>query len=430
MTRRCLVATGALLSAALAAASPYTYINVTDAPCHLDNTGATDVTKALQACIDGAFGNRIGGTPLFFPPGRYLLSDTVTILQTSGWDSAKDDGINVCPARFASHVLIGAKTALPARPTFVLAAASPGFAAAKYKPLFRIYNNGGEGIDMNNVFMGFDIDLTAGGNPGAVGVSHPGAQGATVQDVTVRAASDTYACFAGLNGAGGLHANIACYGARYGVYIDDCQPVPVLVGATLVNQSISAIVSASQEALSVVGTVIVVPAGATGAAISCTSGGSRGMSLVDVSVSCASPSASVAVGTTLTLYARDLYVAGCGSAIKQSGAPTLAGPPAGQWLHVAEWAKGTDDNQYYRTNVVYVGGNRSVGGAIDAHALLPVGTAPPPDLQSQHLWDEATAVGIDTPLTANAVRDCGAVGDNVTDDTAALQVRGGGALSI
>jgi hypothetical protein len=126
--------------------------------------------------------------------------------------------------------------------------------------------------------------MTAAGNPGAVGVCHAGAQGAAVLDVTVTASSASFACFAGLNGAGGLHANIRCVGARYGLWIDNSQPVPVAVGATLVNNSISAVVFASQESLSLVGVAIVRGAGASGPAVAAFH---DGMSLVDVTIACA-----------------------------------------------------------------------------------------------------------------------------------------------
>ena len=83
--------------------------------------------------------------------------------------------------------------------------------------MVHILNSGGEEVDMNNVWRGIDFDLPAPGNPGAVAISHAGAQGATVSDVTVRALHSTFACFACLNGAGGEHSNIECHGARYGV---------------------------------------------------------------------------------------------------------------------------------------------------------------------------------------------------------------------
>jgi hypothetical protein len=96
------------------------------------------------------------------------------------------------------------------------------------------------------------VDLLQPGNGGACGIYHNGAQGSTVTDVSIRAATTAFACFYGLNGAGGLHGNVACDGARYGLYIDGAQPVPMAVGVRLSNQSVSAIVFNQQETLSLV----------------------------------------------------------------------------------------------------------------------------------------------------------------------------------
>jgi hypothetical protein len=46
---------------------------------------------------------------------------------------------------------------------------------------------------------------------------------------------------------------------------------------------------------------------------------------------------------------------------------------------------------------------------------------PPADLQSRHVWSRAGFPGADSPGVANARTDCGAAGDDVTDDRAALQ---------
>ncbi len=160
-----------------------TVLNVTAAPCFADNTGISDATSAIQLCINLGY-STLPPTALFFPVGTYLVSDTLTIAQTN---PGPDDGINVVPARFLSHVLFGSTAMLPSRPTLRLAPASPGFGdSAHYKPVVKIFNSGGQGVDMNNLFRGINVDLTAPGNPGAVGVSHPGAQGSTVADVTVQ----------------------------------------------------------------------------------------------------------------------------------------------------------------------------------------------------------------------------------------------------
>lgn len=397
------------------------YLDVV-ADCGADATGAVDATAALRACFVAAydFATAPWPVPVFFPLGTYTVSDTIELVQVN---PGRDDGINVVPARFLSLAAFGSSAGGAVRPTLRLAPNSPGFAlpTPQYKPVVHIYCSGGEGVDMNNVWRGVDIDLTAPGNPSAVGISHAGAQGATVSDVAVTASPSTFACFAGLNGAGGEHSNIACSGAQYGVWLDDSQPVPVLVGALLTGQSISAIHYAAQESLSLVGVRIALAAGATGPAIF-TRGGNRGMSIIDTSIDCSGAPSATAISTPASLYARDVYVKGCSIAVDQASSAPLPGPAdASSWLHVSEWARGTDVGQYFFSNVVYVDGARAVNGSVRVASELPGGAAPPADLVSRHVWDSAAMPGVDSPGIANARTDCGAVGDDATDDTVALQ---------
>jgi hypothetical protein len=288
---------------------------------------------------------------VFFPPGVYLVSDTLTVAQTN---PGPDDGINVCPSRFLAHVLFGSAAVLPARPTLRLAPSSPGFDdATHYKPVVKIFNSGGQGVDMNNLFRGINVDLTAAGNPGAVGISHPGAQGSTVTDVTVLGGT-AFACFTGVNGAGGMHSNVACFGAQYGVFIDDSQPIGSLVGATLVNQSVSAVVHSGQEILSIVGAVIEQSTTASGPAIV---SHSQGFSIVDSRITCgpSTPAASVAVSSPLSVYLQDVFVAGCLTSVSQpSGSLPGPGPVPAVWQQITEYARGIDPSPYMHADVIYV----------------------------------------------------------------------------
>ena len=271
---------------------------------------------------------------------------------------------------------------------------------------------------MNMLFKGIDIDLLQSGNAAACGVYHNGAQGSTVTDVSVRAGNDSFSCFYGMNGAGGLHGNVACEGARYGIYIDGAQPVPMGVGLTLSNQGISAIVFNQQETLSLVGVEIRLAAWASGPAIN--NIGPRGMSIIDVSITCAG-TAQTAINTSQSTYGRDLYVHGCATAINQATASPLR-TKSGQWLYIAEYAKGAGGSgEGYVTDVVYPRGRRVAGGLVSRTTSLPAGSAPPPDLVSKHLWSERSFKDMGAAGVADARTDCGAKGDNRTDDTAALQ---------
>jgi len=410
------------VSSPAAPAAPPAYLDAV-ADCGADPTGATDSTARLQACIDRAYARSLPRVPVFVPRGTYLVSDSLVLEQQF---NGKDDGINVCSTRFLPHILFGEPGG--ARPTLRLAPSSPGFAngtGLTYKPVVTIYAASGEGLDMNNMFKGIDLDLTAPGNPSAAGVSHPGAQGATVADVTVTAAPETFACFAGLNGAGGIHANIKCIGARYGIFLDNSQPVPVAVGATLLNQTVAAIYYFAQETLSLVGAVIALAPGSAGPAIVAESHGmsteTRGMSIIDTTIDCGGAPGAVAVGTPMSLFLRDVYVRGCSVAVLAiDSAPALPGPPAagGSWLHIAEYAVAARVSQWYQPSI-YLAGVRQPDGAVVSDTSLAA--APPGDLQSRHVWVEASFPDLGTAGVADARRDCGAVGDGAADDTAALQ---------
>jgi hypothetical protein len=417
--------------------------------CGADPTGSTDSTAALNACIVASYAfmrpnnTYRGVAPVFLPLGTYLITDTVNLIQQN---PGPDDGINVCPSRYLPIVLMGSAAALPARPTLVLAANASGYGnAASFKAV--VYSNPG-GVAMNDIFRGIDIDLTRPGNPGAVGLAMAGAQGASAHDVTVRAvqgAADAYgnppplACFLGANGAGGEHANVACVGARYGFLVDSgplqAQPVPAIVGATFVNQSISAVSFSAQETLSIVGATIVQPAWATGPAITAPTGDD--MSIVDVQVACVggsanapssstSSSSSVAVSSSGgALYVSNLYVTGCAASVNRTGSdnpPSVPGPsPSSGWMRTVEYAKGQTSSQWFDSDVTYINLTRSHGNSVAAFVQLPQGGSPPPDLLSRHVWDEASFPHKDAAWVADAKRDCGAKGDDTTDDAAALQ---------
>jgi hypothetical protein len=164
-----------------------------------------------------------------------------------------------------------------------------------------VVNLGAGGVNMNQLFKGIDVDVTATGNPGACGIFEGGAQGSTVTDVTVNASDDAYACFCGMNGAGGMHSNVQGHGGRYGIVTRGSQPVPSAVGLVLSGQSISAVVFEGQETLSLVGVTITIPPHATGPAIDAVS--RLGMSLIDVTVVCTGTAGShqtaIATGSTL-----------------------------------------------------------------------------------------------------------------------------------
>jgi hypothetical protein len=360
------------------------------------------------------------------------VSSTLVLLPQNAGGS---DGINVVPGRFLPQILVGQplSSGAKARPILKLAPRSEGFGKlgfgtsngkgggcgnGKCKPVVDL---GQSNVNMNSLLKGIDVDITAPGNPSACGVCHNGAQGATVTDVTVRAADESFACFMGLNGAGGLHGNVQAVGAKVGIYISGAQPIPMGVNLQLVNQSVSAVVFASQEGFSLVGVSITVAPSATGPAIDCRGSGKNALSMVDAAIVCGGAN-QTAISSASALYLRDAYFRGCAQAVVQAGAAGLPGPGGAapeHWLHVGEYAKGADTRtDYFHTDVVYLHGKRVDQGVV---ARTDSVSALPADLLSKHQWVEETFPDIGAPQVADARKDCAARGDKTTDDTAALQ---------
>ena len=123
------------------------------------------MTTQLQQAIAAAFDAQV---VVFFPPGRYLVSDTLWANQTHASGTWNSIGINVCKSRFVPNVLMGSTTSLPQRPTIVLAAAAPGFGDVSMpKNVLKVHNPINENVNMNQIVRGLDFEIGAG-NPGAV----------------------------------------------------------------------------------------------------------------------------------------------------------------------------------------------------------------------------------------------------------------------
>lgn len=104
--------------------------------------------------------------------------------------------------------------------------------------------------------------------------------------------------------------------------------------------------------------------------------------------------------------------------------PSLFPPRLDGYTLLRELARGVDIPMNGATgnmDVVYADGVRHAKtSTCDVDSSLSL--TPPEDLVSRHVaWDEATFPSFETPAVADAVRDCGARGDGVTDDTKALQ---------
>eukprot|EP01051_Picozoa_sp_SAG22_P006970 SAG22_NODE_475_length_10003_cov_3.943356_2_plen_925_part_00 len=419
----------------------------------VDAGGAVDVTLPLQACIEKAY--RLN-QPLLLPPGRYLVSDTLTAAQADGGAitpfSPAPAPVNVVPGRFRPNVLIGSAVQLPQhRPTIVLKADSPGFGnRSALKNVLKVTNPAAENSNMNQAVRGIDFEVQSG-NPGALALYFEGAQGGVVQDVTVRLAPDAFAGLGGGGGAGTSHMNVQVFGGVHGVYFTMSDGAPLLGNAQLHNQSGPALVFTHGGPLLAVGVHIGRAAGTTGPAILAgPDASSQGMggqvTILDSVVECAGGGAgggaggatTSAVSTSASLYIKNMWSRGCGALVQHPGSrhaalmppltPTGA-VPRGGWSVVHELARGVDtsggrrnDGVNLTMDVIYRDGKRMAAGTItNVSAAASTVLGPPAALLGQHvLWQDAAFPSFESPSTVNAVVSCGVTGDGETDDEPAL----------
>ena len=354
----------------------------------VDNSGATDTTARLQAAISAAYEAQLA---LFLPPGRYLVSATLWANQSNYGSSLP---VNLRPARWRTNVLLGSTVQ---RPVIVLAPHSPGFAdRSAPRNVLKLHNTGRENDHMNQIVRSIDFEVGEG-NPGAVALYAHGAQGTTVQDVTVRMI-DGLAGFGGGGGAGASHLNIAAYGGQFGVRFDASEPGPVVAGGLFVNQSVTGVAFLNvgiQGPLIVAGVRVVQAAGASGAAIA------GAAYIVDSVVDC-DPAAD-GVATASASYLRGVFTKGCA---------LTAGAKRGT-------AQG-----YMEAVEVAVGSVTADGHAVPAGVsnISSTVVAQAPDVIAMHISDLwSAAAGFERAGAVDAVADCHATGDGVTDDTEALQ---------
>jgi hypothetical protein len=204
--RAVLACTLLCITGSLSAPLPRGMLDVTQPPFSVDSTGTKDVTVSLRAAIAAALAeNQV----LWLPPGRFLVSDTLNIVQPCEvYKQRGDGGVNIVDCRFRPNVLVGSTAALPLRPTIVLTPNAAGFGnASSPKNVIKLTNSVAENVNMNQAFRGINIEISPG-NPGAIGLSACGAQGLAIQDVSVDMSHGGFAAFAGGNGAGGSHVNI------------------------------------------------------------------------------------------------------------------------------------------------------------------------------------------------------------------------------
>lgn len=308
--------------------------------------------------------------------------------------------------------------------------------------------------------IGLDVDLGLE-NYGAIGIAARGAQGTSVQGVTVFA-RDGYAGLEGGAGSGGSHIAVTVIGGRFGVDFRAAQPAPTAAGFRLLDQQCGGILYCGLMSLSLVGLELrssvasftnAIVAG-TGIPLSDDAGspacrpppGPSGwceqqvkankaaihsqISIVDSVISGpADGGGGVAVLTSSNmLYCKNVFVRGYGTLAtftrSNHSFPLPPKDPARPWAVVHEFAHGEPPLPLqFKKRLLQLQAPIIVDGERRSDLVnISVATAPPDDLRSRHGYGPeeqfpsfATAGAIDATLPPYSAR-----GDAVHDDAPAI----------
>jgi len=405
------------------------FVNVCLPPFGADPGGIRDSTEAIQKAVDYARERQL---VCLFPPGEYLVSDTIVCEQYRPLRSPTrrvGDRNHPC-------VLMGMEIE-GRRPCLVLSPGSKGFDNAEHpKPVIYFWaaGNGEEmpldqpqpNISMNQMIVG--IDLRLGKNPGAIGISHRAAQGSGIQDCIIDARG-AYCGVEGGAGSGGSHAGITVIGGRYGLDLRGTQPAATVVGVTLIGQEESAIFCSGRQTTTIIGFRLV-SSSAGPLIVARQNWIHQGqLNLLDGSVEMEGPSAGCLLDTTAAVYLRNVYV---------KGLATIVGSPAGKleapaegWCLVEEAAVAVPPDPWRGKQLAAIG-VRELRYTCDIWidgirwpkpiwAKIRPSKQPPADLVRRHLWDgnfpRPWSPGVvNVKLLEQAPR-----GDGVTDDSETLQ---------
>lgn len=425
-------------------------VDVTKAPFGADPTGRNDSTRALQAAIRFARDHQM---VCFFPPGRYLASDTLEcVQQLYRRSNGRVFGANRLP-----NLLVGSRAGQQ-RPKIVLAPRSPGFGDPSRPKIFvhfwaRGYLNPttadrvSDGlapdveqpnISMNQMLVNLDIEIGEG-NRGAIAVRHQAAEGSAIEDCTIDATHGMTGIQGGI-GSGGGSTGVTVVGGRVGLdftgYLSGTQPTPVITGFTLTGQTEAAIRSSSRQTLVAAGLKIVADrcagpliqiagrgqiAGGGPTQLPRLAANHGQLTLVDGEIRFAADALRernrVAIASDRGVYLQNVYVYGATKVIADPEG--LDGGPD-RWIRVARHAQaaGPQKAQGFEYHYpVYVDGKSLPRVSEVRRGSL----APPADLQARHLWSSPFP-GFESAGAVNVrAAPYEARGDGQADDTDALQ---------
>lgn len=246
------------------------YLDVTAAPFLVDNSGQTDVTETLQSAIDYARDYRLVA---YLPAGDYLVSDTLEMRQLVV--KAANGSLSVPDGRYV-NALEGSRSQVGRRSRIILKNSSPGFQnPAQPKVVVYFYNTyppasasdtpqPSWSVHYNQTLVGIDIKIGAD-NSGAVALRHRGAEGCTIQDVTLDLSESGMTGLWEAPASGGSTHKLTVIGGRIGIEtrtfpdldVGGTQPSPSFSQVRLLGQSEYALTCSVRGSLVMTGFAIV-----------------------------------------------------------------------------------------------------------------------------------------------------------------------------
>ncbi len=401
--------------------------------------GVANDTQAIKDAIRVANEKR---RVVYLHPGNYRVEETLEFKQDT-IDEKSDTNQN----RFGQQ-LLGSYCGSE-KPTITLA---DGIApetdeviiAPKPFPVILLWrdsvtaqgpDDGHGGKDWNQVVR--NVKIVLGNNPGAVGIRHAGAEGSSIQEVTI-IASGGFAGLYNLNSSGGYTYDVDISGGEYGIYQDESRGGSTLVvGLTLSGQAISPIAINSYTPFGVVGFDIThsdgriissiannYPAQGSLEVNSFHDSGSH-VYLVDGKIDITGGSNAIIENNGVSVYFKNVYVKGQAD-IVVNDAPNgkLSVNNTAAWRRISEYSytggpHNTEDGHLIagsKSNDTFLNGNTYPR---TTPLMVSEQFNPPSDLVSQHRYKTAlcNVEGSDNLF----VTDYGADPNDSNDDTAEIQ---------
>jgi len=406
----------------------YGILDVTKPPYSADNTGKRDVTNVLQQAIIDA---RDAQLVCYLPAGRYKVSDTlegiIGVIEWDDWPYAGHSDPWVAEASFHYPCVLTGSSGT-ARTQIVLRDNALGFDDPSHpKPVIYFWarsmqsfgprdpNTPQGNINFNQKIMSLDIDLGRG-NPGAIGIEHRGAEGASIEDIRISA----HGAFAGLRnapGSGGAMHGIEVTGGRYGLYLSGSQPSPLVSDVKLIGQTEASIFCRTRGPLTIVGAEID-GAGIRGQLANAAWSGA--ISLIDSVIRMHGRQSAIDARRSVVMD--NVWVHRCEQIAVIHDNPPLMGDAEG-WTHVRRYVAGGvqnyPDDLNAKTNKDPIWVDRQ---QITQPLVVMSRSVEPPqkELLSRHRlpnlpdWTDPKVVNVKAP-------PFDAKGDGYTDDTAAIQ---------